>query len=299
MPRRPVLALIAALVALALLAGPPLATARLPAAFVGSYFWSREEEEFGGLSGFELGDDGLSFTAISDRGTLYAGRLVRDAEGAVIAVETSGASPIPGPGGGPLRGGETDAEGLAVGPDGSLFISFEGLDRVGELAAPDGPMTWLPRPDAFRRLQTNSGLEALAIDTEGRLYTLPERSGRRGRPFPVWRWTGTDWEQAFTLPREGDFLPTGADFGPDGRLYLLERDFKGLFGFRSRVSRFEIGPDGPGRRELLLQTHGPWRDNLEGLAVWADVAGAIRLTMISDDNFNPLQRTEIVDYRLR
>ena len=37
-------------------------------------------------------------------------------------------------------------------------------------------------------------------------------------------------------------------------------------------------------------------DNLEGLAVWRDDSGAIRLTMISDDNFNLLQRTELVEY---
>lgn len=276
-----------------------MATARLPADYVGSYAWSRGEADFGGLSGLELGPDGLSFAAISDRGTLLTGRLLRDAEGAVTAVETSGPRPIPGPDGRRLRDSESDAEGLALDPGGRLFISFENTHRVGSYAAPEGPASWLPRADAFRRLQTNSSLEALAIDAEGRLYTLPERSGRRGRPFPVWRFDGSDWEQAFTLPRDGDFLPTGADFGPDGKLYLLERDFKGLFGFRSRVSRFEIGPDGPGPRELLLETSAPWHDNLEGIAVWADATGAIRLTMISDDNFNPLQRTELVDYRLR
>jgi hypothetical protein len=299
MPRRPVLALIAALVALALLAGPPMATARLPAEHVGSYAWSRDEADFGGLSGLELGEDGLSFAAISDRGTLLTGRLLRDAEGAVTAVETSGTRPIPGPEGRPLGATEIDAEGLALGPGGRLYISFEHTHRVGSYAAPDGPASWLPRPDAFARLQRNSGLEALAIDAEGRLYTLPERSGRHDHPFPVWRFDGSGWELAFALPRDGDFLPVGADFGPDGRLYLLERAFKGLFGFRSRVSRFEIGPDGPGPRDLLLETQGPWHDNLEGIAVWADASGAIRLTMVSDDNFNPLQRTELVDYRLR
>lgn len=299
MPRRPVLALIAALAALALLAGPPMATSRLPAEYVGSYTWSRGEADFGGLSGLELGPDGLGFVAVSDRGSLLTGRLRRDAEGAVTAVETSGPRPIPGPEGRPLGATEIDAEGLALGPGGRLYISFEYTHRVGSYAAPDAHASWLPRPDAFAGLQRNSGLEALAIDAEGRLHTLPERSGRRGRPFPVWRFDGSGWALAFSLPRDGDFLPVGADFGPDGKLYLLERAFRGLFGFRSRVSSFEIGPDGTGARELLLETHAPWHDNLEGIAVWADASGAIRLTMVSDDNFNPLQRTEFVDYRLR
>jgi hypothetical protein len=40
------------------------------------------------------------------------------------------------------------------------------------------------------------------------------------------------------------------------------------------------------------------QDNLEGLSVWRDIAGQIRLTLISDDNFRLLQRTEIVEYVL-
>lgn len=37
-------------------------------------------------------------------------------------------------------------------------------------------------------------------------------------------------------------------------------------------------------------------DNLEGISVWQDPDGRIRLTMISDDNFMVFQRTEIVEY---
>jgi hypothetical protein len=38
--------------------------------------------------------------------------------------------------------------------------------------------------------------------------------------------------------------------------------------------------------------------NLEGLAVWQDALGTIRLTMLSDDNFNSFQRSEFVEYRV-
>jgi hypothetical protein len=37
-------------------------------------------------------------------------------------------------------------------------------------------------------------------------------------------------------------------------------------------------------------------DNLEGLSVWRDTKGTIRLTMIADDNFYFFQTTEIVEY---
>ena len=51
--------------------------------------------------------------------------------------------------------------------------------------------------------------------------------------------------------------------------------------------------------EVLIQTNAGVHDNLEGLSVWRDRTGAIRLTMVSDDNFNLFQRTEIVEYILR
>lgn len=144
-------------------------------------------------------------------------------------------------------------------------------------------------------MQANSSLEALAIDHRGWLYTLPERSGQLTRPFPVYRFDGTRWAQPFSIPRSGGFLPVGADFGPDGKLYLLEREFSG-FGFRSRVRRFAVSETGIGPGETLLSSALARHDNLEGIAVTRTGTGEIRLTMISDDNFRVFQRTEIVEY---
>ena len=186
-----------------------------------------------------------------------------------------------------------DSEGLAIGADGRRWISFEGKARVRSETGPDGPEV-LPRPEAFPHMQFNSALEALAVDEAGALYTIPERSGRIDKPFPVYRWKDGQWTIPFSLPRRDNFLVTGADFGPDGRLYLLERDFAGI-GFRSRVRRF--APDGTGE-EVLLETGVGVHDNLEGISVWRDDLGRIRLTMVSDDNFRFFQRTEFVEYAL-
>lgn len=298
MPQRAVLALSGAALALILLAAPHHATIRERAEFVGVYLWSRDEPVFGGFSGLELDEDGLGFVAVTDSAALYRGRFRRNAAGAVTGVTTDGPRPVPGPDGGRLGHRETDAEGLALAADGRLYISFEGTDRIGYLSGDADMLHLLPRAEAFRQLRLNRGLESVAIDPQGRIVTLPEESGARDRPFPVWRWDGRGWEEAFTLPRDGDFVPTDADFGPDGALYLLERRFRYLLGFRSRISRFAIGPDGPGPREVLMETHGPVFDNLEALSVWTDSDGLIRLTLMSDDNFNPVQRTEIVDFRL-
>ena len=90
-------------------------------------------------------------------------------------------------------------------------------------------------------------------------------------------------------------MPVAADIGPDNRLYLLERDFRGLGGFASRLRRFDLTG---GAETTLFTTPCARHDTLEGLSVWRNPAGQLIAPPISDDNFFALQRTEIVEYRL-
>lgn len=299
MPGRARRALIAAVVWLAALAGPQTGTAAAEGAeHLWSFTWSHDDPAFGGLSGIHVGDGGRSLIAISDRGSIVTGRLERAEDGRITGVAEAEIRPLLDPEGRALEKRFTDAEGIAVDAGGRIHISFEARHRVWSYAAPGAAAEPLPQHPGFARFRFNAGMEALALDPQGRLVALPERSGETGLAFPVYRWNGEDWERPFDLPRNGSWLPAGADFGPDGRLYILERDFRGLLGFRSRLSRFVIGPEGPGPREVLFATRGPWHDNLEGVSVWRDAAGALRATLVSDDNFFRLQRTEIVEYRL-
>jgi hypothetical protein len=271
----------------------PGATDGRSADYLGSYAWSEDWETFGGFSGLELDATGTGFTAISDRSRLVTGRLRRDAAGVVEGVEVSGQERVLDPEGAPLTRRRGDSEGLAIGPDGTTFISFEGATRV-RVQGQDGlPPALLPDHPDFARMRNNRALEALAVDAEGRLYTLPEWLLRDEDDLPVLRFADGAWAEAFRLPVRDGFSVAGADVGPDGRLYLLERRFLGL-GFRTRLRRVNL--DGTGEQTLLTTATGT-HDNLEGLAVWAD-AGGLRATMISDDNFRFFQRTEFVDYRL-
>ncbi len=285
-----------ACLALAGLASSCIAAETPPRAqHVQSFAWHSAAPGFGGMSGFELAPDGEHFVAISDRGSFVEGRLIRE-NGRIIRAETSAPQPLTGPDGRPLRRYLQDAEGLAVDAEGRRYIAFEGQARVWAYPTM-GRARELPRHPDFARQQHNSAFEALAVDQRGWLYTLPERSGQLTRPFPVYRFDGTRWDQPFAIPRSGGFLPTGADIGPDGMFYLLEREFGG-FGFRSRVRRFALSETGLGPPEVLLESHLARHDNLEGLAVTRTPAGQIRLTMISDDNFKVFQRSQIVEYLL-
>lgn len=268
------------------------ASAPMPKGFVGMFRWTMDAAAFGGLSAIEVDGTGTEFTAISDRGNFFSGTLLRDAQGQIAGVADVTVTPVVGRDGGPLRKSGVDSEGLAIGPEG-IYVSMEGPAQVYRFKTLAGGGKALPRADGFAKMQRNSSLEALALAPDGALFTLPERSGRMDQPFPVYRFQD-GWTLPFSIPRLGGYLPTAADFGPDGKFYLLEREFHGLLGFQSRVRRFDLG--GVEAGDVLLETAIGQYDNLEGLSVWRDADGSLRLTMISDDNFRFFQSTQIVEY---
>ncbi|WP_417242278.1 esterase-like activity of phytase family protein [Celeribacter sp.] len=266
------------------------------AEYLGSFRWMTSQPLHGGFSGLELSGNGERYVALSDGGAIDTGRLTRDANGRVTAVLSDGIVPLKGIRSDDLPRYGDDSEGLALGADGTIYVSFEGLHRIWSYASPTARAQDVPGHPDFSRLQNNSGLEALAIDAQGRLLTLPERSGSKSAPFPVYRNGGGSFGIIFRIPRSGEYLPVGMDVGPDGKLYLLERWFRGI-GFSSRVRRFDMSDTGLSNEVTLIETGLGVHDNLEGIAVWKDPRG-IRITMISDDNFKIFQVTEFVDYRI-
>lgn len=234
----------------------------------------------GGLSAIEMETGALALT-VSDRGHYFDIALARDSNGMIVSAVATASD---------IGATELDAEGLAIGP-GGRFASYEGPGMVRRIGGAP-----LPRHRDFRRFSINRALEALAIDAGGRLYALPEKASGTDGTFALYVFEDGRWTIPRTFQRQGSFLPVGADFGPDGLLYVLERSVS-LFGFRSQVRRFDVS-DPDARGETLLRTTIFDHDNLEGIALWRTGAGNIRVTMVSDDNFWPLLRSEIVEYQL-
>lgn len=293
-------ALIAAAAGLWLSAcAPAPALSDVTVEYLGTHAWREADEDFGGFSGIELSADGRSYTALSDRGTVRWGSIFRDSQGRIRSLSTAGRARLQDSSGTKLVPGYLgDAEGLAIGAEGRMFVSFEGLARIARFDDPDGPAFRIRKPDLFEAVHPNTGLEALAVTPKGDLLTIPEDWSRDAPGFPVFRFRDDAWSIPFFIPRDNGWAPVGADVGPDGKLYVLERDFRGLRGFASRVRRYAMDDDSIGPPEPILESSLMQFDNLEGIAVWADGQG-IRITMISDDNFLFVQRTELVEYRVR
>ncbi len=244
-------------------------------------------EGAGGLSGLELTANGQSGITVSDRGDLFGVSLKRKSG----TLDSIALTPWP-----TRRKIAGDVEGIATKDDDTFFFSLEGPAKVVALN-PNGKITALPKHPDFAKMQSNRALEAIAIDQDGALFTLAEAAPKHATKLTLYAFKDDEWGIAAMLPQSGSFLAVGADFDAEGWFYLLERAVTPL-GFRSRVRRFDLTQEPP-NEQTLLTTWPSQHDNLEGMSLWKDSAGKTRVTMISDDNFLPIQRSQIVEYTLQ
>jgi len=297
---------------LALSASPvPLNPESLGQAAVGALAWRgglelrSSDPRFGGLSGLAVDPDGRRLTAVSDRGYWIAAALVYDEAGALSGVAAAEIGDLAGPDGAPVAGTPlSDAEELTRDGDGWL-VAFERQHRVWRYPAVPGglalPPQRLPQPPGLAGAPSNGGLEALARLADGRLFGLVEgRDGEGGRTLG-WIAAAGRW-QPLEYVRTGLFRTTGAAGLPGGDAVVLERRYTLLGGPGARLVRVPGAMLRPGAvvegTELAVLAPPLTVDNMEAVAVRPGANGETLLYLVSDDNYNVLQRTFLMMFAL-
>jgi len=283
----------ARLVAIALAATPGwLAAETLEP--VGVVNW--ESESILGVSGLEVSRDGATFFAVTDRGWWLEGKFDRRG-GMLNDVELGSIQPIIGQDGLPVAarrvGDWSDAEGLAILPDGTAYVSFERWAHVWRFEEVFAEAQWIKDHETFYDHAENWQLEAIAASPAGEIYAFSEKPLPEG--FPIYRLGANDiWVIDGYLPEEDIFAIVGADFAEDGSLYILERKLVVGLWWQNRIRRVRLD----GSEDVVLWTgeRGEY-ENLEGIAVWYD-AGGLRLTLVSDNNGRDSTPTQFVEFRL-
>lgn len=260
-----------------------------------TYHWQSSRAEFGGLSGVTLSENGTHITAISDRGTIFLANVERN-NGIISKISVYARHVLQDGDGNPPSQFLQNAEGLTIDPDGSIHVAYEGWSRVWTYMHPDSLPKWLHVWDRFWDLIGNSGFEALAQDDRGHLYVISEQAKQNA--FPVFIYDGKVWAEGVSIPKIDDFQISGADFGPDGALYVVERKFSWIRGFATRVRRLELNANRIIKDARLLDSPFGEMDNSEGIDLWQDVDGTTIVTLLSDDNFSPLQKTLVTEFEL-
>ena len=272
------------------------AAALLP---VSTYVWDEDKPGFGGFSGLAMDDNGAGFLAVSDNGWMYRAEISRDAQGRIASVASAWYSRLLKNPGEPADDAfSQDAEALAIGHDGTIYVGYESLTRIVSVTLPELTPTWLHRWDRFKAYWGNESIEGLTEQLGGGLLAVLEVPNTRGG-YATLVQTADDWTEGPIIPGAGDYAASDAAFGPDDKLYILERRTT-LFGrFATRVRRFGWDRHGvTDAGEVLLETQPGTLDNMEGLSFWHRADGRTMVTLISDDNFMLLQTTMLADYEL-
>lgn len=245
------------------------------------------------LSDLKLTGDG-GFVTVSDAGDLVRGDIRLDAAGRLIGLDHFRSRRLTLEDGRAISDKQDgDAEGLVVTPSGDLLVSFERRHRIwnyGSLSALKVQPTPMRAPDfAFTE---NDGMEGLAIAPNGWRV-----SGEAGG---VWDCSSARCTVVTAPPEtpipDSDYRITGLDRDPSGAgWFVVQRLYRAPIDMRARVRR--MAPDGT-LGPILIELKLPGTtDNFEGVAAETR-HGKTRLYILSDDNFNPAQRTLMLAFDL-
>ena len=265
-----------------------------------------DEGRFGGLSGLEVSSDGRRLRAVSDRGHWITAALVHDSAERLVGASRWRAMAMLTPAGKPVRRHQRDAEGLARLARNAFLVSFEGRHRIWRYpAAFDVPPTRMASPPSLKEAPVNGGLEAITVLADGSVLGVTERYANGDGSLKGWFMENGAAHEIAYVPGDG-FSPTDLAAMPNGDVLLLERSFN-LLGMRARIVRLAKGRLQEARRRVGATLHGDLLaalerplsvDNFEGLTLRRDRAGRTLLYLVSDDNFVPLQRTLLLQFRL-
>jgi len=270
----------------------------------------------GGLSGLAWDEDESRLYALSDRGALFHLRP-RFENGHLAGVRLLAAFALRDPRGRALAGRRADAEGLVVrhgdngvSGDSRLAVSFERFPRI-VLLRPDGRHVETLRlpaelTDAGRYASPNKALESLTWLPGPGFLTAPERplEASGDGTVGIFALDGRRWRYPLRTNPNASLVDMQAL--PDGGLVTLERGHGLMFlpmviSLRHTRITADKNNEDFGDKPLavtnlaILDSSQGWSvDNFEGLTRHR----AMRFFMVSDDNFNALQKTLLVYFEL-
>jgi hypothetical protein len=281
--------------------------------FRAGFVLNSDNANFGGFSGLSLSPDGGSMIAVSDYGDVLRAQLQHDGRDRLQGLSDSEMFRLRGVAGRPLSRRsdkrDQDAEAVAGLDDGSYLVSFEVRHRVLRYGSLSGQPSLFATPPGIARAPRNGGLEAMTSLPDGRVLVLSEKfrttkDGDDGEGDYIGWLLAPDGRSLGQVywPSVGIFRPTDLAALSNGDVLLLQRRFSFGGGVGARLSRIPAARIKAGGRlidEELAQLVAPMSvDNFEGMAVRRDQNGGWLIYLLSDDNFNPLQRTLLLQFHL-
>ena len=259
----------------------------------------RNEKDYGGFSGLVISNEGTEALVVTDKSFFFVLELRRDENEILTGYSVIRKGRILSSKGEHLNGRNTDSESIVIDENNNYYISFESNHRIMMHAEVGGKGVFVPKHPMFRKLSVNKGIEALAIDADNRLIAIPEKPPSGISDIPIFRLQNDKWEIIKYVKINDNFLVTDAEILPEGLLLILERKFSWTQGFKTRFRLISLDKFDNTEPITVFTSTANQFDNLEGVTLWRDKNGEMRILTVSDDNFHPLQQSEIREFFLK
>ena len=256
--------------------------------------------DFGGLSGLIINED-KSLIAVGDQGIWLTGKIKIDENGKLVEIINGRLGHLKGNENNPLyKLGKsyTDAESIES-YNNKFVVSFERKHRIlifnniflhSEIFY--DRIKYLDLPD-------NGGIEAMAPLKNNSIFLLSENLIHPDDKIAGYLLSDNKLKKVY-VKKNGSFKPTDMSNLPDGNILLLERSFSPVRGVSARISVIKYEDLKPNSVILpfTLDTLKPPMvvDNFEGISFLKLNDGGYYIFILSDDNFNFLQKTLLYQF---
>lgn len=256
--------------------------------------------DFGGLSGLIINED-KSLISVGDQGIWLTGKIKIDENGKLVEIINGRLGHLKGNENNPLyKLGKSYTDAESIEPYNNKFVvSFERKHRI--LIFNDiflhseifyDRIKYLDLPD-------NGGIEAMAPLKNNSIFLLSENLIHPDDKIAGYLLSDNKLKKVY-VKKNGSFKPTDMSNLPDGNILLLERSFSPVRGVSARISVIKYEDLKPNSVILpfTLDTLKPPMvvDNFEGISFLKLNDGGYYIFILSDDNFNFLQKTLLYQF---
>ena len=257
-------------------------------------------EDFGGLSGLII-EDNNNFTTIGDQGIWMTGQLILNNNDELTSISNAKLGYLKNEKNIYLvQSGKlfTDAEAVEL-FNGKLVVSFERNHRILSYEKIEGVSQLFYDKIKLLDLPNNGGIEAMTSLKDNSLIFISEDLVDSNDRIVGFRLYENKLSKIF-VKKNGSFKPTDLSVLPSGDILMLERSFTPIKGAKARISliKYQDIIESPLITPIYIDTISPPMivDNFEGISSIKSNSGGYFIFILSDDNFNFLQKTILLQF---
>ena len=257
-------------------------------------------EDFGGLSGLII-EDNNNFTTIGDQGIWMTGQLILNNNDELTSISNAKLGYLKSEKNIYLvQSGKlfTDAEAVEL-FNGKLVVSFERNHRILSYEKIEGVAQLFYDKMKLLDLPNNGGIEAMTSLKDNSLIFISEDLVDSNDRIVGFRLYENKLSKIF-VKKNGSFKPTDLSVLPSGDILMLERSFTPIKGAKARISliKYQDIIESPLITPIYIDTISPPMivDNFEGISSIKSNSGGYFIFILSDDNFNFLQKTILLQF---